>query len=372
MDSSLGAKGNAITKKTSTSSQALLNKKKEIVDKIMVEVFTPLFNQWLDQACRPRTHGCDGHDSTSTGSDRSNDSGRGGGAPQRPPGGQKRRLRKDDQDDRTEEDDDDDNDGRRGRGRGKRSRTDEEEIFKNDDGLKEHQRSKTPCPLKTEKPHDGFNKAQEKQLKSRQRPGANEIQKWEDMYRILFPEDLIPSPYYDGQYSEDPDAEDGSKSHYAKLENFLRRQLPPIIRSKLEQEVERELNCVEDIMKDKAVQIFQNTTLQLLQLARGGFQEASNSVPNIDGEPGPSESALPPSFDTSVLGDPDLGELFSSEFTFDNFYNFPMGQAGFEEGVTDLAYEPTSNACSRDSYGRCPATECEPLRTRKTHAPVFT
>lgn len=177
---------------------------------------------------------------------------------------------------------------------------------------------------------------------------------------------------YDGQCSEDPDAEDGSKSHYAKLENFLRRQLPPIIRSKLEQEVERELNCVEDIMKDKAVQIFQSTTLQLLQLARGGFQEASNSVPNIDGEPGPSESALPPSFDTSVLGDPDLGELFSSEFTFDNFYNFPLGQAGFEDGVTDLAYEPTSNACSRDSYGRCPATECEPLRTRKTHAPVFT
>jgi len=70
--------------------------------------------------------------------------------------------------------------------------------FDTDTSLKEHQRRPEGCEVREEGPKEGFDKEQEKRLKSRKRPpiGQTEIEKWNAVYLILFPEDesKIPSP----------------------------------------------------------------------------------------------------------------------------------------------------------------------------------
>ena len=69
--------------------------------------------------------------------------------------------------------------------------------FDTDASLKEHQRRPEGCEVREEGPKEGFDKEQEKRLKSRKRPpiGQTEIEKWNAVYLILFPEDeQIPSP----------------------------------------------------------------------------------------------------------------------------------------------------------------------------------
>lgn len=69
--------------------------------------------------------------------------------------------------------------------------------FDTDTSLKEHQRRPEGCEVREEGPKEGFDKEQEKRLRSRKRPpiGQTEIEKWNAVYLILFPEDdKIPSP----------------------------------------------------------------------------------------------------------------------------------------------------------------------------------
>lgn len=60
-----------------------------------------------------------------------------------------------------------------------------------------HQRQKEVCDIVTADEIEGFDKDQEKKLRNRKRSTLNEVEKWKETYRILFPadtEDLIPSP----------------------------------------------------------------------------------------------------------------------------------------------------------------------------------
>jgi hypothetical protein len=67
--------------------------------------------------------------------------------------------------------------------------------------LRAHSREEIPCkiaPIDASEATAGVSKEQEKHLRSRKRPaGQTEVDRWKDMYRILFPddrEDSIPSP----------------------------------------------------------------------------------------------------------------------------------------------------------------------------------
>jgi len=51
----------------------------------------------------------------------------------------------------------------------------------------------------------------------------------------------------------------------AQYLEFLRREMPRRVRQELEYQVEQELNVVEDKMKKKALEIFQNTHIKLLR-----------------------------------------------------------------------------------------------------------
>lgn len=64
--------------------------------------------------------------------------------------------------------------------------------------MKRHLREPEPCKISDAGEADGYNKEQEKQLRVRKRPpNQTEVDRWFEMYRILFPRDnamSTPSP----------------------------------------------------------------------------------------------------------------------------------------------------------------------------------
>jgi len=73
------------------------------------------------------------------------------------------------------------------------------EHFKDEAMLHDHQRATNPCARRPEMTIEGFNKLQEKKLRSRKKSHSalSEEDKWKDMYRVLFPGDnetCMPSP----------------------------------------------------------------------------------------------------------------------------------------------------------------------------------
>ena len=65
--------------------------------------------------------------------------------------------------------------------------------FKNDAALNEHHRALEGSELRRGEPMEGFNKEQEKRLRSRKRPALEQIEEdgWKKVYRVLFPDDTL-------------------------------------------------------------------------------------------------------------------------------------------------------------------------------------
>lgn len=69
------------------------------------------------------------------------------------------------------------------------------ESFDDPKGLKDHQRAQTPCRLTDNARADVITDEQEELLRVRARANTPEEERWEDMYRIVFPDEkTIPSP----------------------------------------------------------------------------------------------------------------------------------------------------------------------------------
>ncbi|KAF2677866.1 hypothetical protein K458DRAFT_464501 [Lentithecium fluviatile CBS 122367] len=141
------------------------------------------------------------------------------------------------------------------------------ETFKVESLLHDHQRGAEPCAIQPKGLVDGFDKLQEKRLRSRKKtcPNQNEADKWRDMYRILFPDDedtSIPSPYWKAIYQRGRPA---VTDELARYEQFLRRELPSAVRRELESAVEREFSPVEERLKTQLIDIARDLQLRLFQ-----------------------------------------------------------------------------------------------------------
>ncbi|KAL0934608.1 uncharacterized protein CTRU02_211407 [Colletotrichum truncatum] len=152
--------------------------------------------------------------------------------------------------------------------------------FETQADLQAHARSPDPCEVREPEILDGITQDQEKKLRSRKKTTVKELteaEKWAQVYSILFPdvrEREIPSPYYT---TED------AQTTLGGYEDYLRRELPPLVRRQLEKEVERELSFVEEGMKQKVIEIARNLQLTLFK----GYQQLENQERGTEG-PSPS------------------------------------------------------------------------------------
>ncbi|KAK3331329.1 hypothetical protein B0H66DRAFT_469697 [Apodospora peruviana] len=173
------------------------------------------------------------------------------------------------------------------------------ETFETNTALEEHYRLPERCEVKTMglQPEE-LTLEQEKALRKRKK-FASEEEKWRDMYRILFPsvdddnddDDAIPSPYYD-------DAPVQFADEFQRYEQYLHRELPQLVRRRLEEAVSGFTTPLENQLRSQLVDIVRNSQSELFRSYRPAAPTAITGMPR--GEP--RESSLgslafpPPSF----------------------------------------------------------------------------
>ncbi|GKT49699.1 uncharacterized protein ColSpa_09880 [Colletotrichum spaethianum] len=217
--------------------------------------------------------------------------------------------------------------------------------FETQADLQAHARSADACEVREPEVLDGLTQDQEKRLRSRKKTSAKDLteaEKWTQVYSILFPdvrEREIPSPYYN---AEDADTSLGG------YEDYLRRELPPLVRRQLEKEVERELSFVEEGMKQKVIDIARNLQLTLfkgyqqLERQERGVQDPISvdvSSHQTDGSTFSATDMSPSTMTTSGTTPeiPDPLEIFSDhaipdfDFNFLSDIPFPEQQQQFKE-----------------------------------------
>jgi len=181
-------------------------------------------------------------------------------------------------------------------------------TFKSDSELKEHSRLPIPCEIQNTDPPEGFDKSQEKLLRSRKKGlfGDTKEDQWREMYLILFPDTLpteIPSPCtylprnfqfivserksnamadydYDEELDQQPDPSPRSAA-FAQYEAYLSRELPRNVLQELEVAMERELGPIEERLKSKLETIVRSCQERLFRTYQETFQ------PGVEGEQQP-------------------------------------------------------------------------------------
>ncbi|KAK3392575.1 hypothetical protein B0T20DRAFT_59705 [Sordaria brevicollis] len=183
------------------------------------------------------------------------------------------------------------------------------EQFKTDEDLKSHQRAETPCRLRKDNVPEVITDEQDKKLHARAKAGLSEEDKWNDMYRIIFPGPAgskIPSPYYDTSNptpSPSPPSTANPSSRNNKttptqppsatsfdissFKDLLRRELPRYVEPIFRQELDKMMTSVQTQMNQKADQLFKDV---VFKFSRTWVWPATTGT-GIAGGPGTVEDA---------------------------------------------------------------------------------
>ncbi|KAF2848098.1 hypothetical protein T440DRAFT_176910 [Plenodomus tracheiphilus IPT5] len=117
--------------------------------------------------------------------------------------------------------------------------------FDNEDQLTEHSSSTVTCEVAVATKFEGFDKDQERKLKSRKMMfrAHSEEHKWKIVYLILFPDTglfELPSPYYDPEVdlaTKSPPLQNSESPGSSQFDAFMNRELPRKVRKALEEKV---------------------------------------------------------------------------------------------------------------------------------------
>ncbi|CAI4218588.1 unnamed protein product, partial [Parascedosporium putredinis] len=146
------------------------------------------------------------------------------------------------------------------------------EDLRSEQELGAHLRADKRCEKVDHRPWYGITEAQEALIRARPaRPGkekGSEEERWNELYKIIFPDAPdMPTPYYDEARS------------LAGLQQYLRQELPPLLRQELEEEVEKKLSVVEADMKHNAINAIRRLACSLIQSYTDKRQNKKASSP---------------------------------------------------------------------------------------------
>lgn len=188
-------------------------------------------------------------------------------------------------------------------------------AFPTETSLKIHLRDPQGCEVREQISPEGFDKDQERKLKSKKRSqkSQNEEEKWRCVYNILFPDDNpdnMPSPYI--EYQAPGISQINHSTDVARFQAFSRLELPKLVRQTLEMAVEREAQPLGEKLKDQLVDIVKECQARLFTMFEGPDRGSSispntstarlNSLPSMDSS---SETLLEftfPDFDSLTSG----------------------------------------------------------------------
>ncbi|KAF8854835.1 hypothetical protein BDZ45DRAFT_596462, partial [Acephala macrosclerotiorum] len=131
------------------------------------------------------------------------------------------------------------------------------ELFKDEHKLRDHFMAIKTCNLQPPVIVDGITCKLERQLKSRKKTHSTQSQedRWKAIYRILFPLEVIPSPYFE------PLHEDATESpgtiQLSDYEEYSRRELPRIFQGALEEAINQETEPIAERLRNQLINMIQ-------------------------------------------------------------------------------------------------------------------
>ncbi|KAL2264225.1 hypothetical protein VTK26DRAFT_57 [Humicola hyalothermophila] len=191
------------------------------------------------------------------------------------------------------------------------------EHFDKPEALKSHQRAETPCRLK-QMAIDAITEEQEIKLRKRAKAQCSEEEKWEEMYRVIFPDENAPSPYHDTGAEAPPMAESRWKSA-EECKEYIRTELPKIVRAGLERYVDELFKDVQEKVNQKAVELIHEVETKMLITFH--FREEQAAAPAGDSQQQQHQQQQQP----SSRSDPDLygvGQFLDGMKNDPNFIDF--------------------------------------------------
>lgn len=246
------------------------------------------------------------------------------------------------------------------------------EVFTTMPQLAGHFRTLGGCSKRQHSPPDGIDEAKLKQIKARQNSQMTERQKWERMYRILFPDDdRVPSPcmqehpmlpqqnrvdklidYDDESEAESADAPQVPEN-MKRAAQYFRLQVFPQARRELERVFDLELEGVSEVVKNKAFDIYEQAVYKVMQITDYGRQQSQLS--SLPSSPRPDSGvATPEPVQACAQPSPDFPNLLpssSEDFTFDR-YDFSgfFGNESIPQDIEDiLARRADDDGCASAS-----------------------
>ena len=170
------------------------------------------------------------------------------------------------------------------------------EHFDELETLKSHQRADLPCRVK-EPVSDGIiTEEQDKQLHQRAKSHCTDEDRWDEMYRIIFPGEEVPSPCtpprlppripfhlltdtqpdYEADTSTTPKPDTSRFQSIDECKEFLRAELPRLVRPVIEQFVTGLFEELQEKVDRKTVEIIRDVETKVLRTFH--FQEEQSSL----------------------------------------------------------------------------------------------
>ncbi|KAK4656270.1 hypothetical protein QC762_309840 [Podospora pseudocomata] len=212
------------------------------------------------------------------------------------------------------------------------------EQFEDEAALKDHQRSEEPCKLEKHNIPDVITEEKDKLLHARAKAGLSEEDKWREMYRILFPGERVPSPYYDDSDGTGPDNENGGSSrNWEEFKTFARQEVPRLIKPLLQQYIDKYFEDFAEKMNQKSIEVAKVVESQVLRtwifreeqqhLFPPGGAAPSSPPPSVSARASSPEVDVKPASYNEVMDEwrdnPHSGEfwadMMSGPLSLDNF-----------------------------------------------------
>ncbi|CZR68082.1 uncharacterized protein PAC_17981 [Phialocephala subalpina] len=173
-------------------------------------------------------------------------------------------------------------------------------VFESEAALEAHSMSEERCEPKIDEHLDGMTRKMKDQIQCRRKPhpGQTDEEKWQHIYKILFPDGtVVHDPYFEQVPDHDIQrTQSPGLVNLAQYESYLRRVLPGLVRNALGEAVNNELRPIEaqlqrrmmDIIQEaqnRAFMSFRNTRLSETQARPLSAFEVNMDSPTDD-QPG--------------------------------------------------------------------------------------
>ncbi|PMD50679.1 uncharacterized protein K444DRAFT_274932 [Hyaloscypha bicolor E] len=129
-----------------------------------------------------------------------------------------------------------------------------QKLFKDPDAVTLHAQTPEGCEVRHIEHTDGVTPKIAEKLRSKKKArDQTEAERWRDIYELLFPNEMTPSPYFE-TVQEDTALSPDSRQ-LADYDEYYRRELPRAVRAALEESIQNQSQPIEENLRNRFMDI---------------------------------------------------------------------------------------------------------------------